>query len=201
MRFKLNLKLVVIALIGLSFLSAFGLTNSVLGADRCETPSGCTCSGNNTVELDFSCNQRRLLSPNFDCSLFKCSNLLDFSQTFEGDENQTIKNLVNIFGVRINARGGKVLQTLIFVGFSLFLSVVSLALMFYGLWASYLRARADSDADVEKASKMIRNAAVGLGLIALSLVFAQLTASFLGLGSINEMVDFSNLTLRQNDPT
>lgn len=151
-------------------------------ANRNVIPS---CSGQ-PAEIDFACQRKRLVNPSDLCCLYVCPGNQSVGQ---GDEIID----VNIFGINIRARDGALLQTLLFVGFNSFLGVVAIVLTFLGIGAAINRANAQSDDDIAKASKTITNAFVGLVMIVLSFVAAQLLASFLGLGSLNDMVDFSSL--------
>ncbi len=147
------------------------------------------CGGQKAV-VDNACQREKILRPSSDCQLFICPG----DSTTADPETQEILN-VNFFGVAIRANSSLFLQTLLYVAFNLFLAVAAIAVTGLGVYGSFLRARAESDDDVIKSAKILRNALVGLGIIALSFLIAQLTANFLGLGSINEIVDFSNLGL------
>lgn len=177
-----GLKLVPILLIALGLFNVVGVE-----AQQCSSPNDVSC-GNRAVVIDFACQRQKIVDPGVDCCLYKC----------EGDADAAVDETLkfNVFGININARSDALLQTFFFVGVNIFLGIVGIASGFVGLYAAYLRANPQKDGDVEKSAKYMQNALAGLTIIATSFVIAQLVASALGLGSINELVSFDALDLR-----
>lgn len=148
-------------------------------------------------KVDLVCQRQRLISP---CSPeqaardnTKCCTLLYCSgDPVKSQIGNKVLN-VNFFGVDLRFDEDKQVATLIYVLFSFFLAFVAIALTLLGVYGAFLRSRSATADDAAKASKLLTNAVVGLILIVFALVFAQLIASFLGIGNLDELVDFSGV--------
>jgi hypothetical protein len=174
----------IFLILGFTFLSLTMLASSVQanGDDITDYPA---CA-EGELKLDLGCQRERLFDHSSNCPLYYCE-----GQGPSNSGQETIQ--LNFFGVRINLSSGSALQQLAFVIISLFLGVVAIFLSFIGIYAAVKRSQAEKDEDLQKANKMLTNALAGLAIMAVSLVIAQLTASFLGVGSLAQIVDFSCL--------
>jgi hypothetical protein len=153
--------------------------------------SGCTdfqCPGCKDTKVDFTCQRERLLNPSANCKLVYCA---DSTNTPPTQQTRTVN--VNFFGVNMSIDEDKQVATFIYIIFSFFFGFVALALTLLGVYGAFLRSKAESPDDEAKAAKLLTNAIVGLILIVLSLVIAQLIASALGIGSLDKLVDFSGV--------
>jgi len=179
-----NLKLLKLFLIIVVFSSLIMLPQAAFA-------SGCTdfrCNGCENPKVDLVCQRKRLLDPNANCTLLYCG---DNTTTSPTQSSKVVD--VNFFGINMHVEEDKQVATFIFVLFSFFFGFVALALTLLGIYGAFLRSRAESADDEAKASKLLTNAVVGLILIVLSLVIAQLIASALGIGSLDKLVDFSGV--------
>lgn len=148
--------------------------------------SSYTLPGCDDVRVDFACQRRKILDPADSCEEVYCAGTRPPSYSGE------IINL-NVFGVRISLTSERAIAQIVFLGFSAFLGIVALTITAIGVYASFKRANAESDDDIQYSTRIIRNAVIGLIIIVLSLVIVQFVASILGLGSITELADFNNL--------
>ncbi len=138
-----------------------------------ECPEGCS-----DYRVDFACQRAKLVDPKVDCEVCVCA----------GDINIRIKTLdipINIFNVAIRLDSDKAVGQLIFLVMSMFLGVVALATAGLGIFAAVKRAQAETDDDVAQAQKTMTNALVGFVLVVISILIAQLVASYLGVGSLD----------------
>jgi hypothetical protein len=182
---KLTLNFLFAALIVAASAFAFPV-NALSYSNLSAAEAGCGTRG---VVIDFACQREKLLTPTASCGIYICVGDREFGTPSEALD-------LNFFGVRINAKDDNLLQTMIFVGFNVFLGAVVMVVALYGVRGAFLRARAESDEDLMKANKVMTNAVFGIGIIAVSFILAQLIASFLGLGSINEIVSFDEFNLQ-----
>ncbi len=146
------------------------------------------CTGCTNPKIDLVCQRNRLLDPNSKCTLLYCG---DNGGTSSTPGNQSLN--VNFFGVTIKVETDKQVATLIYVLFSFFLGAVAIAVTVLGVYGAYLRSKAESADDIAKSTKLLTNVIIGLILIVVSLVIAQLVASFLGIQSLDKLVDFSGI--------
>lgn len=172
--------------LGFGLLVVFGLlilpTFAPVAADQdvCQK-----CADGSTPRIDFECQRRKILDPNAACSVCLCT----------GDSNSSTGDAfdLNFFGIKLRLRSDAALGQLFYLGFSAFLGVVAFVVVGLGLYGAVKRSRAETEDDIAAAQKIITNAVVGFIMIILSLLIVQLVASFLGLGSINEIATLPDL--------
>jgi len=106
---------------------------------------------------------------------------------------------LNIFGINIRLNSEQAVQQIIVLSFSLFLGAVALAGVFIGLIAAAKRSNTTDPKEIANLTLTMRNAIVGVVLVALSIAFVQIVASFIGVGNIFNMVNFSNFIPDEGD--
>lgn len=180
-------KKVFLIMLVVSFIFTFASplnTNYVNAGGICDDQG---CLGCENPKINLNCQRQKFLDPNTQCTLFYCAD----NGEVPTDVESTIR--VNLFGVYIRLNNERAFSQMIFLIFNLVLGVIAITIMAMGLLGVVRRARAESPDDISAASKIMTNALVGFVLIVLSLLFAQLVGSFLGVGNISELVDFSPL--------
>lgn len=143
------------------------------------------CPGGETPNFDTACQRRKILDPKETCDVCLCPG----EQPSQGQE---LINL-NLLGVTLRLKGGYAVVQLLFVGFNLFFGVVAIVATAFGIYAAYQRSNAEKEEDVKKSTKTMINVFAGIAVILTSLVLAQILATFLGVGSLAEIADFSGL--------
>lgn len=137
--------------------------------------------------FNYECQRRRFIDPNETCDLF-CQ---DINPLNPGDNAADFFQL-NVFGVTLRFDSDTGVAQIIAIGFSLFLGVMALVAAAIGVMASVKRANAESDADVQAATKTMRNAIMGVVIAGMSLLIVQLVAGLFGL-SVFDLANFNNL--------
>lgn len=146
----------------------------------------CTkCPGGGEPRIDFECQRRKILDPKAGCDVCLCT----------GESNASTGDAfdLNFFGIKLRLRSDAALAQILYLGFSVFLGVVAFVVVGLGIYGSVKRSRSETDDDIAAAQKIITNAVVGFIIIVISLLVVQLVASFLGLGSINEIATLPDL--------
>lgn len=178
---KRLLTLLALITVGLGFTP---LTVSAQTDAQCQQAiQGCS-----DVQIDFKCQRDKLVDPDSPCCVQYCGNVNPNKNNREAEKIDW-----TLFNVRFSLDSDKAVAQVLFIVFNLFLAVVAMYAVFVGVYASVQRAQADSEEKVAATIKQMRNAIIGLVLIGLSLLIAQLIASLLGLGSVAELTDFSGL--------
>lgn len=152
-----------------------------------------TCSGDAKPQLDYQCQRAKIFNPDTayakDCSICLCPG---DSQAPSTGYKSLID--VNVFGTGIRVNSPESIGQLLYLLFSMFLGIVALAAVILGVYAGFNWSRAETDDDIAKAKKVMVNAIIGFVLVVIGFLFAQLLASFLGVGSLDQLVqvEFSN---------
>ena len=180
MKLNLSRKILAIALVGMTFMM---LAVPVFA----EQPPECFDGDGNQVqaEINLNCQRARILDPQSSaaqtCELFLCP----------GREFATTETIdVSIFFVNIRLNSETAIGQALFIIFNVILGIVVLATVLFGIYGSYKRAVASGPDDIAESQKIITNAIIGFLMVGLTLVIIQVFASFIGVGSIFELVDF-----------
>lgn len=173
--------------------TVLGVTSLVGGQPVSATVSSCqskidSCPTAN-IKIDFSCQRAQLVNPSSQCCVSYCALTAGTTQTYYSADANILN--VNFFGINLHFNSANSIAQMVLLGFSIFLAVIALFLLSRAVYASYLRAKADDAADASKAFKLIQNSVVGFVIIAIAIVIVQLVASFAGVGSITEIIDFT----------
>lgn len=163
----------------------------LLGAGAQPVYAACTdtyCTDCENPKVDLTCQRKRLVDPTDSCTLLYCGD----SQAKPPElGSETVS--FNFFGVTIRMNSSRQLETILYVIFTLFLGVVAIGTVAYGIYGAFKRAGAQSADDVASAVKIMQNALVGFLIAGLALLIAQLVASFIGVGSLTQVFDLSNI--------
>ena len=151
----------------------------------CSSATGANCCDN--PKIDLTCQRNRLVDPSTDCHLLYCAD--DAPAGGVGCLTKDKLN-VNFFGVDFHYDTDKGVASLIYVLFTVFLGFVAVAVSLLGVYGAFLRSRASSPDDEAKAAKLLTNAVIGLILIVVAVVIAQLVACALGVESLDQLISF-----------
>lgn len=150
-----------------------------------------TCGDGKAAQVNFTCQRARLFEP--DSSFARTCELCYCGGSVPGtDPTGEILNL-NIFGITLKLNSAFALSQVIYLGFTFFFGVIALAAVGLGIYGAVKRAQAEGEDDIATAQKIITNAIIGLVMVVVSILIAQLLAALLGVGTLNEIVDFSPL--------
>lgn len=151
--------------------------------------AGCECI------TDPVCMRKKIIDPRDPCEVNYCA----------GENPNTSSNQpdpvteLNIFGTRIKLNSEVAIQQLIFLAFSLFLGIVALTVAINGLMAGVKRTQTTDAGEIKKLTQTMQNSIVGLVIVVMSLLIAQFVASFLGLGSLTNLVTYGQLIPEAED--
>lgn len=169
--------------------AVFLIISPMLGLVLAQEDFSITCPDDEEPVIDLDCQRRRVLNPDASCTLLYCSgdNVPgagpEFTDAFEF-------NIFNFFNVKIRVNSAQTVASLLYIGAMGFLGFCAIAAVGLGVYGAYRRS-SPKDEDIAASAKILTNVLVGLILIVMSLVFSQLVASLLGLGSLTQMVDIS----------
>lgn len=148
------------------------------------------CPGDVEPEVNFTCQRAKIIDPDSSyaksCDLCICPG--DNPDNNPGDA-ETIN--LNIFGINFRLNSTKAVSQLIYLGFLFFLGVIALATIALGIYGAVKRSQSEDEENIAAAQKIITNAVVGFALVIIGILGAQLVATFLGVGTLNEIVDLN----------
>ena len=179
-------QVIILLLVAVCGLLLLGRTQTVNAASGCSDYScGPNCA---SPKIDLTCQRNRLIDPKTVCTLLYCADTVPCVSAQKDKVN------VNFFGVDFHFDSDKEITSLVYIGFSLFLGVVAVAITGLGVYGAYLRSKAESPDDAAKAAKVLTNALIGLVLIVLAAVIAHLVANALGVQSLDQLISTSVFT-------
>lgn len=173
-------KFVLTLTILFSGMMLFALPVSTRAQDVCTK-----CPDGSDPKIDFECQRQKILNPKASCDVCLCA----------GESNPSSAEAfdLNFFGINLRLRSDAALAQILYLGFSVFLGIVAFVVVGLGIYGAVKRSNAETDDDIAAAQKIITNAVIGFIMIVVSLLVVQLVASFLGLGSINEIATLPDL--------
>lgn len=169
------------------FLSSF-LAASPAGARICNPSCGdADGDGNPDRVPDFNCINRRFIDPSVNCCEDVCEGTSPVSREPTFDEFE-------IFGAAIRVREDRKIIALINVGVTTFLGIVSLYALGRGIYIAGIKRPDATDDQLTEINRELTNMLIGFAITWGFIIIMQVVSSFLGLGSINELVLFGGGT-------
>lgn len=150
------------------------------------------CGDDSEPEVNLTCQRARIFDPQSSyansCDLCICPG--DNPDNNPGDST-TVD--LNIFGINFRLNSAHAVSQLIYLGFMFFFGVIAIATVGLGVYGAVKRSQSEDEDNIATSQKIITNAIIGFILVIVGILGAQLVASFLGVGTINEIVDLNGI--------
>lgn len=141
--------------------------------------------GNPDRVPDFNCINQRFIDPGVNCCEDKCA----------GDAIEEVEPVfenLEVFGASFRVREDRKIIALINLGVTTFLGFASLYALGRGVYLAAIKRPDATDDDLSKINKELTNMLIGFAISWGFIIIMQVVASFLGLGSINELILFGS---------
>lgn len=143
---------------------------------------------------DLSCTKAKVLRPNIDCFENKCPGAASYDTPSSSASGDTFDEL-EVFGVKFYVNSAKRFAAILNIGITTFLGVVSMYALMRGVYVGGYKRANTIEADViASANKEFINLIIGFAISWGFIFILQFFMSFLGYGSINELVLFGDQT-------
>ncbi len=190
-----NLLFLVIAFIFVFPLFSPRVNALTADPDVCLPPHGIPSMCQDSYTLDNKCNVARIINPEVDCCINKCTNIdngydPDAECSGPGDPDcdvTSVLNSLNIFGTKIQYSNEKI-PSLVQLGLSAFLAVVSFYALFRGMYLySIKRTQTTDAAEIGKINKEFGNIIIGFVLAWSAIFIVELVMRILGLPTLTQI--------------
>lgn len=159
-------------------------------ADAFHAPVNCPTS----FVPDLSCTKAKVLRPNVDCFENKCPSAASYDTPSSSASGDTFDEL-EVFGVKFYVNSAKRFAAILNILISTFLGVVSMYALLRGIYVGgYIRANTIDANVIASANKEFLNLMIGFAISWGFIFILQFFMSFLGYGSINQLVLFGDQT-------
>ncbi len=129
---------------------------------------------------DLNCAARKIIDPKFQCCYNKCRN-----KSGESVADEYLEFVVFNTNFRINPEN---VPSLINLGFSTFLGIVSVYALFRGIYvAGVKRTEAITPDDIEKLNKELTSLVIGFVIAWAFILIIQIVANILGVGDLSRL--------------
>lgn len=151
-----------------------------------------TCGGGAEPQVNFTCQRAKIFDPDSayakGCDLCICP-----GEKPDNDTKDATTVDLNIFGINFRLNSTRAVSQFIYLLFMFFMGVIAIATVVYGIYGAVKRSQSEDEENIAASQKIITNAIVGFILVIVGILGAQLVANFLGVGTLNEIVDLSRI--------
>ena len=173
--------IIVFSLIIVSFIIFYIFTGETKAQLSC-LPEDCRGQGQYTI--DFSCVNKKITSPGFNCCEEKCVGDPGATDVL----NEEIEPLFSFFGYTFAVREGQQIPVLINLVITTFLGIVSVYTLGMGIYqGAVVRARATDPETIAAVQKTVLTLIIGFILSWGFIVIIQVIANLIGLGSLQDL--------------